>query len=1242
MSDNSSQDPSRPDLASTATAAGRTVDTGERTPAVRRHGVRYETGMRLDAFVIEGFIAEGGFGSVYRARHDRIGPVALKVSHLAADELSTECLALQQNEIEALLQLRHPSLVRVLDHGTLSDRRHYLALELVEGESLHHYMEHRGRVDVLEAISLVRRLADALAHCHHYEILHLDLTPRNVIVVDAHAPELKIVDFGVAAFAENWLDTLRRPTAGTPRYMAPEMIAEPPQVGPHCDVYALGLIFYELITGQFAFDADNTWDLFQKKRRGEMLPVTAHVPEIPEAIATTVHALLHPRPARRDFSAASLSQHLKALYFDILRRSEGGGRTGRPTGEVYAHAAPLVGRDNELTELLARGRAALGGNAGAGEPRGPGWASVLIGDPGIGKTRLLAELTQRLDLARHATGYGRCREHGNLVSYASWRECLGQLERVVTRTSLPGGDAARAEVRALLADPAGADLCALIPALEPVRSQAGAAAPRTASAETGSSRIGQAVRRLVTAISAHLPTALVLEDLHWADQGTLDVLGELVSAPLPPGLLLLCTARPEPALPPPSAWPALDRLRLAPLDEPRSAELLRALAGDMAPGVIAELTAAIPLLRLGNPLVDTQVILHLKREGLLGMNSEGRVVLGERFDRGYEPPTSISAVLERRIRHVPERARQALAIASLIGRQFRISDLAGIAAPEVAAPEVEVEVEAEVEAAVREAVELALCRAHGDDCWFVHDVIRDHFVATVPAERAPELHARIARLLGDRDTPAATLAHHLDRAGDRAAAAVKYVEGGIEADRVHDLVGSSGNLRRALALYLELAPSPERDRALARTTYELARITCLLGNTAEPLEQLDRSRRAMIAPPADAAAMLDSAYARVHYAGGDFARAMDHSERCLAVTGPALGPYQCVPANMLGRALCASGHFGPSVEVLERGCRLLRDAGDLVELAHSEGLLGTSLAFTGALDASWRHIDESRRIAELLDNPTRRMGVCLYETLHHEAAFRWDDGIRASAQLLAHAEEHSLGGLYLYLGTIMAGRHHFHIGELERARHLLGNAINLSTIFGIRTMRSWAQAYLGDVHFISGQIDEAMRWYTTAHELASAGRGDGFGIPLARIGMAHASARQGADTARVVELAEAALAAFEAASNVAGLATALVRYLEALAACGDDGERAAPVRARLGRLLARLGAPRCEFWPERPATATDADRALALSDYWHQRAVTGIVAAAAPTPADRRGGDLLINLSTVDGFVPAFAARPPR
>src|SRR5262249_50056414 len=158
-------------------------------------------------------------------------------------------------------------------------------------------------------------------------------------------------------------------------------------------------------------------------------------------VAATVHALLHPDPARRGHSAASLAAHLKQLYFDILRRAAGGtGTSPRAPSHHDAQAVPLVGRDHELDGLLHHAERALSSEE-------PGWAVVISGDPGVGKSRLLAELTHELDLDRCATGYGRCREHGNLVSYASWRECLGQLERAIAKTSHPHGEATRAAVR---------------------------------------------------------------------------------------------------------------------------------------------------------------------------------------------------------------------------------------------------------------------------------------------------------------------------------------------------------------------------------------------------------------------------------------------------------------------------------------------------------------------------------------------------------------------------------------------------------------------------------------------------------------------------------------------------------------------------------------------------------------------------------------------------------------------------
>lgn len=1145
------------------------------------------------------------------AHHATLGRVALKISHTPANQLSTACFALHQNELEALMQLRHPSLVRVLDYGVVANH-HYLALELVEGESLRDYMARRGAIDVIEAIALMRRLAEAIAYCHDYNICHLDITPSNVIVVDAYVPDIKIVDFGVAALGENGLDVARRPTVGTPLYMAPELHKTPPQIGPHCDVYALGLIFYELLAGTFPFRTNGSWQqVLEKKLEGDMRPVVAYVPTIPDAVAATVHGLLYPEPARRTFTAAALAEHLKHLYFDILRRTKG---THRDLAVVYETAAqlPMVGRADELRTLLTWAEQAT---------HDAGRAVVLVGEAGIGKSRILAELIPLLQLEGRVVGYGRCRKHGNVASYAIWRECIGQLTDILLRTT-HAEDPVRESLADVFADPAVSDLRILIPELQSLASTriSYPSAPR--EFDIGSAVVSQAIKRLVTAVAAHVPIALVVEDLHWADQGAMEIFAALVASPLPPGVLMIGTARPEVELP---VSPVLERLAIAPLDPLQGAELLRALVGNLSNSVVAELQSSIPLLRMGNPLVNTQVMLHLRREGILRRDPYGQVVLTEQFDQNYSPPTSVASVLERQLRHLPSGALDILGIASLVGRQFSISDLKQIATPDVDPTA--------VDEAVQLAHELSLCRAVDDTCAFVHDVIRDHLETTVAGARAADLHARIARTLRGRVAPA-TLAYHLDRAGDAAAAATSHFEAAIEAERVHDPTGASGHLRRTLALYYQMPSDGDRDRALARTTYELANITGLLGKTHESLEDLDRCRDAMAAPPQDALVMLHSAYARVYYAQGDFERAVEYSQRSLAVTDAALGPYQCGPANMLGRAQCASGHFGASIEVLSRGCQLAREVNNLVELAHSEGLLGTSLAFVGEFDKSTKHIAESSRLSDVLGDRTRRMGVCLYQTLHAEARGRWEDGIQTSGRMLALAEEYSMAGLYLYFGTLMAGRHHFHIGELQRARHLLRNAINFSNVFGIRIASSWAHAYLGDVCFVEGKCEEALRWYATGRELAREHR-DGFGLPLSLIGMAHAFAYLEVEAPQVHKLAEQAFVEFEAASNVTSLAVGIVRYLDALSQY-DDAEQASATaaRRRLQKILARLDVSRCEFWPLIPGDAGDAP-AASPAQYWQRCAATESVQVPERRPA---GDSLLVSLATVDGFMPVFAS----
>src|SRR5213078_2870060 len=101
-----------------------------------------------------------------------------------------------------------------------------------------------------------------------------------------------------------------------------------------------------------------------------------------------------------------------------------------------------------------------------------------------------------------------------------------------------------------------------------------------------------------------------------------------------------------------------------------------------------------------------------------------------------------------------------------------------------------------------------------------------------------------------------------------------------------------------------------------------------------------------------------------------------------------------------------------------------------------------------------------------------------------------DQGVKDTTRLLAFAEEHGIGGLYLYVGTHMTGRHQFHVGNLARARVLLANALNLSSVMKMASTRSWAHAFLGDVHFVAGDREAARTQYLAGLELARSMNGD--------------------------------------------------------------------------------------------------------------------------------------------------------
>jgi hypothetical protein len=259
-------------------------------------------------------LGRGGMGVVYKARQVSLNRfVALKMI-LAGPHAGAEQLARFRVEAEAVARVQHAGIVQIHEIGSHAGHA-YLALEYVSGGTLTRKLA-GARLPVMEAARLVQALARAVQYAHQRGIIHRDLKPGNVLLTEDGQP--KITDFGLAKILDtasgassDGPQTQSGAILGTPAYMAPEQAGgKRGTVGPAADVYALGAILYELLTGRPPFEADNQVDLLLKVATEEQVPPRRLEPNCPRDLETVCLKCLHKEPAARYASAAALGDDL--------------------------------------------------------------------------------------------------------------------------------------------------------------------------------------------------------------------------------------------------------------------------------------------------------------------------------------------------------------------------------------------------------------------------------------------------------------------------------------------------------------------------------------------------------------------------------------------------------------------------------------------------------------------------------------------------------------------------------------------------------------------------------------------------------------------------------------------------------------------------------------------------------------------------------------------------------------------
>jgi len=279
-----------------------------------------------DRFEVLSLIGSGGMGSVYRARQvglDR--PVALK---LLKEEASwdPDTVTRFHREAKAMSLLQHSNTVRVFDFGQTADGTLFLAMELLEGETLTKRLTREGCLDPILAIRAVQQVLRSLHEAHSKGIVHRDLKPDNIMLagVDGHAePVVKVLDFGIAKVfeGENQFDQLETQAGtvfGTPRYMSPEQ-AQGKGLDPRSDLYSVGVLLYQLLTGVPPFQDEEAVVVMAKHIRDKPEPPIKVAPTRPisTSLNRAVLKALEKDPAKRFQDAKAFAKGLESCIKDI-------------------------------------------------------------------------------------------------------------------------------------------------------------------------------------------------------------------------------------------------------------------------------------------------------------------------------------------------------------------------------------------------------------------------------------------------------------------------------------------------------------------------------------------------------------------------------------------------------------------------------------------------------------------------------------------------------------------------------------------------------------------------------------------------------------------------------------------------------------------------------------------------------------------------------------------------------------